>query len=496
MRPVFAVSLLLGVVSAAVSGAAAAAPVAVRVRHVLPRTAHGRWPHRRLGNGAVLQQPALSQQLFTVPSGPADGFFVVISGDNDGSSHSAASGTCCPLFVRCFVCVLFRVCRCDTWSATVCGGRWTLSARPCAQHIAAIPRWTSFPLCVPLMTVPLGVHTTFTHAHTPTDDLARLMSFMASELPDATGVHHPGELFAVPQLVQRPVGMLRGGAFPAFSRESGDFHAPVPMDLLRVLDQVADQAMHDLMAHPSAVHVKFHCGADPASDVHEEGAPAQEAPSADGTGSCRADVATHCPNNVASLYETLMCLHSVKSELSIGCQRLLEDDPTVVGHCYDDIATQCAGVSHGHGRIHACLLSHSDALSASCSSVRTLFAVLRTAVALSVSVSLCLCVCCRLLLRNVCLLAVSELEHGINRHRQASHHAVRPVFRRHSRQHLCHWQRWGTWTSSYGSCARAQPACAPLSHWRACAGRCRRHRRGRGCPCVADRPAPLCSPGA
>mmetsp|Transcript_10902 Transcript_10902/g.32536 ORF Transcript_10902/g.32536 Transcript_10902/m.32536 type:complete len:433 (+) Transcript_10902:234-1532(+) len=96
---------------------------------------------------------------------------------------------------------------------------------------------------------------------------------------------------------------------------------------------------------------------DASEETHDFGCP------------CGADVQKLCPGNegddLASVFETRLCLARAKDLLSDACFEHLAEAPTVVEYCADDIARGCRGVAPGGNRVHACLAAQ-EALSGPC----------------------------------------------------------------------------------------------------------------------------------
>lgn len=75
---------------------------------------------------------------------------------------------------------------------------------------------------------------------------------------------------------------------------------------------------------------------------------------------CGADVDRLCGNEQAddfylSIFQKRLCLSGNRDFLSPACAAHLEEAPTVVEYCYDDVVDGCAGVQPGENRVHACL---------------------------------------------------------------------------------------------------------------------------------------------
>lgn len=96
---------------------------------------------------------------------------------------------------------------------------------------------------------------------------------------------------------------------------------------------------------------------DDAEETHDFGCP------------CGQDVARLCPDSagddLASVFETRLCLARARDYLSDACFEHLSEAPTVVEYCADDIAARCPGVAPGGNRVHSCLAAQ-PSLSGQC----------------------------------------------------------------------------------------------------------------------------------
>jgi len=121
-------------------------------------------------------------------------------------------------------------------------------------------------------------------------------------------------------------------------QETRTFEAPGGL-LGQLLAQVLPQA------RPSSFVVTEYD--DDAEETHDFGCP------------CGQDVARLCPDaagdDLASVFETRLCLARARDYLSDACFEHLSEAPTVVEYCADDIAARCRGVAPGGNRVHSCL---------------------------------------------------------------------------------------------------------------------------------------------
>jgi len=96
------------------------------------------------------------------------------------------------------------------------------------------------------------------------------------------------------------------------------------------------------------------------------------------TNSCEEEIQNYCSQVTPGEGRLLACFYAFEDKLSGRCQyalyqaaAALEDFAAAVTHvateCHDDLATFCADVEFGEGRVGTCLLDHKDEVSAACS---------------------------------------------------------------------------------------------------------------------------------
>lgn len=104
---------------------------------------------------------------------------------------------------------------------------------------------------------------------------------------------------------------------------------------------------------------------------------AQPAVGADILGACEADIATHCAEVEPGHGRIASCLYAYEDKLSEPCDAAMSDTADVIDlffdrlryvkqECGEDIRTHCGEVELGQGRLFSCLAEKRSMISAGC----------------------------------------------------------------------------------------------------------------------------------
>ena len=115
--------------------------------------------------------------------------------------------------------------------------------------------------------------------------------------------------------------------------------------------------------------------ATPAADAPPKGK-GEKGARGGGLAACRTDVATFCQNEAKGGGRRIACLRANQDKLDPACQAAIKDRPAARegsevtkssrAACKADVATHCAGLQKGGGRIVQCLTANRDKLSPGC----------------------------------------------------------------------------------------------------------------------------------